>query len=747
MKFVLPLFISSLFISANVLSQSIKGHVKAGDKFYDREFYRYANMEYQKAYEIDRENATVLFKLGRGHIKSYQFEEALEFLKRAEEIDPTVDKYLPFWIARAYHLNSQFDDAMSYYSNYSTSLNKRDKRKEEVLKYIEECEFGLEYTRNPKNYKITNIGPPVNTAYSEHSPVLSQNGEQLYFASQQVLDEQEAESKGKELYDHIFKSTKLNDGSWDKPGNIALDADGEASVQLFDNDTKLLLYESTSGGDIYVSTFDGQRWGEPEKMPVINSAWPEVDAYISVDGEVLVFASSIENHGEDFDLYMCRRKGDSWTEPEKLPDEINTAYDESSPFISRDKKYLYFSSNGHGSMGGYDVYRAEFNEETQMWESPVNLGVPINTPSDDIYFYFTNQNEWAGYMSSVRPGGFGEKDIYLITFLPNIIVKGKVQDFHTKNAVSDVKVEFFSVAKDEVVATSTSLKNGDYDVNILPNDEYNIRMKDENGVVIGEHHYEVGILKEDDPLEYELDLNIDKGSKHNEIPQQLAASSNNLDESSVPELSEDDIEEGYELVQDDAGHTYKRRVFNASVPSSSINEEPLNEELTNEDEFIEELAVEGDAPDEIEFSETSPKMESGGQENFTGDNVPLNGKSFVLRNVYFDFNKSSLKPESTTELTKLLTFLNSHKNLRIEIGGHTDYVGSANYNKRLSEKRARSVVRYLVEKGISSRRLEAVGYGEEMPMASNDDEEEGRELNRRTTFKILNSDIMSLNNQ
>jgi outer membrane protein OmpA-like peptidoglycan-associated protein/YHS domain-containing protein len=299
------------------------------------------------------------------------------------------------------------------------------------------------------------------------------------------LKEGEKEEKDGEPFEDIFISKKNADGSWTSPTSLNLNTSGhDASIQLYDNDTKLLLYRSTKDGDIFISQKEGYKWGDPKPFTEINSRDFESDAFVSPDGKTVYFATNHYKKFGDMDIYYITKNEDgSWSKHKEMEGEINTEGDEDAPFITPDGKTLYFSSRGHKGMGGFDVFKSKMQPDGS-WSDPVNLGYPINTPDDDVYFYYAASDDRA-YIASYRDGGYGEKDIYCVTPLENVIVYGKVTEDKTGKAIDGAQISFVSTKK--VTNTSEDKKAvvaGEYkDINVLSYNVYKVEIS-KNGELL-----------------------------------------------------------------------------------------------------------------------------------------------------------------------------------------------------------------------------------------------------------------------
>ena len=321
-----------------------------------------------------------------------------------------------------------------------------------------------------------------------------------------------------------------------------------------------------------------------------------------------------------------------------------------------DGKTMYFSSRGHSTMGGFDIFKSEMKPDG-TWGNPVNLGYPINGPHDDVFFVM-NASGRRGYYASAKQGGYGEKDIYIITFL------GADKPFALSNE-DNLIASIAEPIKSIVAAPAVELKANSLTV-----------LK--------------GTITDDNtkkPLEATIEL-IDNAK--NEVIASFKSNSST----------------GKYLVTLPAGKNY-----GIAVKAENY--------LFHSENF--------DIPANNGYLEVTKDVQL--------KNVSV-GTKIVLRNIFFDFDKSTLKPESTNELQRLIKLLIDIPTLKIEIGGHTDSKGSDDYNLKLSASRAKTVVEYLTKAGIALDRLKSNGYGEAQAIETNETEE-GRALNRRTEFTII----------
>jgi outer membrane protein OmpA-like peptidoglycan-associated protein/tetratricopeptide (TPR) repeat protein len=638
--------------------------IKEGDELFiqGRGMYLEAIEYYFKAYEFNPNNAEINYKIGTCYLFTIDKSKAVEFFERALELNPMVAPDAVYLLAQAYHITHEFDKAIDKYEAYKHSLSPKELREkqEEIDKKIQECNYGKELIASPSRAFIDNLGSVINTQYDEYSPIINADETMMIFTSRRNTTTGEGrDPRDKAFFEDVYISYKEN-GNWQNPinpGSPINTKTHDATVGLSADGQKLFIYRGDNGGDLYECELKGDSWTKPKRLDkTINTKYHESSATFSYDGKTIYFVSDKEGGFGGRDIYMSRLdEKDRWGEAQNLGSIINTKYDEEGVFMHPDGKTLYFSSKGHNSMGGYDVFKTVYENGT--WSKPENLGYPINTAGDDLFFS-VSASGIHGYYSSAKPGGKGKQDIYIVTFLgPE---KPLVNNTEENLLACIAKPTSDNVMQTvEVVTASLTLLKG----KIL--DQITL-----------------------DPVEAEIVL------MDNELNEELAVFTSNS-------------ATGRYMVSLPSGKNYGIAV---KAPGYLFHSENFN---------VPERAQ----YQEIEKDVYLKKVEVGSK--------------IVLKNIFFDFGKATLRSDSESELDRLAKLLTDVPTLKIEISGHTDNVGSQSFNQKLSENRAKSVVEYLVnKKGISAERLTYVGYGFQQPIATNDTEE-GRQQNRRTEFKII----------
>ncbi len=411
---------------------------READYYFNYGDYVSAQNIYDSLYISDSISPELNFKLGicalLGHSDKSKSTEYFKIAAAAGQTEAI------FYLANWYHLQNDFDKSIELYEKYKGADGKKFIDDTEINTRIATSNRAREMMNNPVDVRIENIGSLINTEYSEYVPVVSADESVLIFTSRR-----KGGTGGKldlygKYFEDIYISYKEND-AWLPPVGIGsnINTDSyDACVGLSSDGSTLLTYranESFTGGDLYWSTLEGDVWQKPVKYgPNINSEYIEPSASLSSSGNTLYFSSNRPGGYGGLDIYRVVRLPDGkWSLPVNLGSQINTKYNDDAPFIHPDNITLYFSSQGHGTMGGYDIFKSELGETDSNgyrdWSGAENLGYPINTTDDDIYFVLSADGK-RGYYSSSKIGGYGEQDIYIMhlpyEFKELTIIKGAV---------------------------------------------------------------------------------------------------------------------------------------------------------------------------------------------------------------------------------------------------------------------------------------------------------------------------------
>ena len=487
---------------------------------------------------------------------------------------------------------------------------------------------------HPVQFDPKNMGSNVNTANDEYLPSLTADGKTLVFTRR--FPRTHTTTASTKMEEDLFVST-LNDSQWQQAQRLPepLNSPDNEGAQCISQDGRIMFFTACNrpdgGGrcDVYMCIRQGEKWSKPRNLgPIVNSGAWESNPSFSIDGKTLYFVSDRKGGFGGMDIWKTTFEHGQWTEPVNLGSTINTPGNEMSPFIHYDDHTLYFASDGHPGMGGMDLF-VSHRDDDGLWNTPQNLGYPINTHADESGLIVSADARTAIFASQ-RQGGFGGLDLYSFD-LPSVArpmvavcMFGQVLDAKSGQPVAaEIKV--------------IDLKNGQ----------------------------------------------------------------------TVANTSSDKLHGRY-IVSLPAGKSYALHISAKDYLFFSQNES----------------------------WETAPTGTWAPREVNIALHPIVPGERIALRNVFFETGRWQLLPASQVELDKVVELLRTNPQMRIELGGHTDNVGNAESNQKLSEQRAKAVYDYLQKAGIDPNRLSYKGYGESQPIDSNDTES-GRAANRRTELKVM----------
>lgn len=333
---------------------------------------------------------------------------------------PNIDFYL--YLGQANHLANNFDLAIFYLDKYKKVLPVENgtEQLKKVNHKIEMCKSGAELIKKPQNIVVINLGAGVNSPYPDFAPVITADESTLFFTSRREGTTGGQKTSDGQYYEDIYVANKIGE-SWTNSSPVGDEINSiynDGSVGVSPDGQRLLVYRDNSeGGNVYESELHKGKWGKPKKLgsDINTKAWEPSAAY-SPDGNTIYFVSDRKGGFGGRDIYKCiKTKDGNWSKAINLGPTINTEYDEDAPFVGIDGKTLFFSSTGHNSVGGFDIFVSRLDLHTRMFQKPENMGFPVNSADNDV-FYVSSPDEKRAYISSVRPGGYGEKDIYMLIF-------------------------------------------------------------------------------------------------------------------------------------------------------------------------------------------------------------------------------------------------------------------------------------------------------------------------------------------
>ena len=475
-----------------------KAPLKMAKKHLQYEEYEEAIPYVQELLNRDDQNAYYNFWMGKCLYLTYKKNKALTYLDKVNTINPDVDKDFHYLYGMTLHYNDRLDEAIDQYRIDQQQFTPEDDQYRVLANRISQASYAKRFKerKDSKLVKINNLGESVNTEYAEHSPVISADNSLLMYTARRP------DSKGadpeKHYYDEdIYISKKQGNGEWSAGKNIGTPVNSkghDATISLTADAQTLYLYRHKKAGGLYRTDFDpaGDKWKEPKSVErPLNSKYYEASICQSADSSLLFFSSDRPGGYGGLDIYMVKREGKEWGAPQNLGPKINSSFNEDAPFIHSDGTTLYYSSDGNNSLGGYDIFVTEYDSSSEAWLEPLNMGPPVNSADDEIYFVIASDG-LTGYFASGREGGFGEKDIYEARFpyfrYPKrfyaMQIAGLIQDVNSLDTVASA-IRLIDKTTGEVVEEmETDAGSLRYQFTLEPERSYSLQV-DADGYPLG----------------------------------------------------------------------------------------------------------------------------------------------------------------------------------------------------------------------------------------------------------------------
>lgn len=613
---------------------------------------------YLEAYlKQNKTDAKTMYLLGTAYMKMRDYERAQHVFLKAYTTDKEKAPEALYYHAQMQKSNNLYDSAKINFQKFKKEYKGSDKLiKKQAGKEIVFCDSVQQLAKNERNIIIQHLDTTINKVNAEGAPFNLDDNTLIYSSlrtdkQEYVIEDDTAKVKTKKLYQAKRRANVWHFAGEYGPGLNADDFNNGNAC--FSPDRKRvyftrckLNFEEEMICAIYVSEKNGTEWSEPVKLPKevndpkYTSTMPAVTNDPVKGNDVIYFVSNTKKGKGGLDIWytVYDKKNKVYKEPRNAGGKINTSQNEMSPFFDTETRALYFSSDGLGGFGGYDIFKAI--GDGKKWTSSENIGLPINTGADDIYYTISTNRE-EGFFVSNRKGGNALKnstccdDIYYykLSQYIKLKLKGTVTEMLDKsavvaNAVIEVYIKDKKSSDKFLVKTITTDNAGNYETSVEPGQDYYL------------------VVKKNDYLG------------------------------------------------------------------------------ASDDVSTRDITTSGDIDRDLQMIK-KPKE-------------PIH-----LPNIQYEFDKSDIMASSKPAIdTTVLKLMQNNPELIVEIESHTDSKGSDQFNMKLSQKRAESVVNYMISKGIDAKRLKAVGYGESKPIAPNEnsdgsDNPDGRAKNRRTDFKIV----------
>jgi len=443
----------------------------------------------------------VNFRIGECYFDLKNWELAVEYFQNTKNIDDKIAPELYYKLGQAYHRNNQLNEAKEALTTFQSNAKPKTKKEFDASKLLTQVDYAVKMTASPVKVDIINLGKNINSRGGDYAPSISADGKVMIFTSRRSDTKGGGVDKAgdyKYFEDIYISEWDSTNETWGRalPIEGKLNTEGhDASLSISPDGKQIYIYRNDGSlyiGDIFVSKKRSSgNWGNPKPLDKpINSSYFESSACLSADGNKLYFVSEREQkkHGAQGkgDIYVVEKISKStWGEPKNLGPVINTSQDEISVFIHPDGKTLFFSSKGHLSMGGYDIFMSKMQED-ETWSKPENLGYPINTIDDDVHFILSTDGKIAHY-STVLANGLGERDIYKIDLSNYDLLKGVQVNLSIVEGVIESQLDgerinaevIFKNGEGSVVGKTIADEDGNYFITLPGNTKYEVAISAE----------------------------------------------------------------------------------------------------------------------------------------------------------------------------------------------------------------------------------------------------------------------------
>ncbi|MTI22997.1 hypothetical protein E1176_18345 [Fulvivirga sp. RKSG066] len=748
------LLTSLLFLSLQLHAQDADKLISDADKYFKIRNYSEALPLYLEAIEKGAKDPMTYYRVAVSYEQSFEIDNKVKsipyFEYAIENGQDGLPKKVYFDLANVYHLNEQIDEALTYYEKYKEAVGNDRRALGEVNRALQVAGNARMMMNSPRDIEIYNFGTVVNSQYTEYNPVVSADESVMAFTA---LRPNTGKTRSNEDFVEEVYISYNSSGNWTQPQPIEIISDynvGTAGLSADGQRMMVFIGGAQGTGNLYSISKSGASWSKPTSLGNrINSRHLETTASLTPDGKTIYFASNRPDGYGGLDIYMAKmQENGEWGAPVNLGPEVNTKYNEDAPFIHPDQWTLFFTSDGHNTIGGRDIFVTRlFNEE---WTTPENMGYPINTTANDNYFNLTADGR-KGYFSSDRKGGQGGQDIYSIEMpeeeanIPLTMVKGRILDGETMKALpttiyvidkeSGQKLDFVYQPDPET---------GNYLIILPPAKNYDM------------------IIESEGFLPYTLNINVPGQTYFYELYQEILLKT--IKQFDVVVGQEVEVRNAFYDTHEDAVTDLRQSHEATLVKSDSVDVyDMMNDLIAAEDqkgiEYLTGLIYMANPIDDVKFAKSDKleaasrvyyydesdeskfeKKEIDGKTIFSlptmyvteeaekqkkmADKKPKEYASEIIDKevkIYFDVAKSELDASYNGKLDEVVTILQQNEELGVQISGYASAEGNADYNRELSNKRAIAVLDYINQKGIVRRRIIAKGQGEAEESASQEE--------------------------
>ncbi len=737
------------------------------ERYFSVRSYDVALPKFLAAIQAGEKDALVHYKTGVCYQKSPETDEQIKsipFYEYALKNGKELPHSLYYDLGSIYLKDENIQKALENFQKFKEVSSKADKKTmAQADEAIQICHNAIALMSVPRDFKVTHFNSIINTKYTEYNPVVSADESVMAYTA--LRPNTGKTRTGDKFIEEIY-ITYNNSGAWSEPKVVPIAHDynvGTAGISADGQKMLIFMGGAADPGSLFQITKAGDTWSKPSLItPSINTPkYLESTASITPDGKTIYFASDRLGGQGGLDIFKTTLQSNgSWTAPVNLGGQINTSANEDAPFIHPDQKTLFFTSDGHNTMGGRDIFVSRLNNNA--WTAPENMGYPVNTTVNDNYFTLIADGTRA-YFSSDRKGGMGGQDIYYIDLpaesanIPLTMIKGKILNAETGKPLP-TKIYLIDNETDKKLdfVYDPDPVTGNYLIILPPSKNYDMVIESEgflpytlNINVPNQTYfyelYQLVSLKTIKQFDVVVGQEVQVKNAFYDTDQDVKADLRKTHEAKLVQGGTLDV---YDMMldlmaaEDKEGIKYLTDLIQMKDPIEQVNfNEKENSRIDvatrtyyydeSDESKFEQKKVDGKTifslptfmvHEEIKKQKQQPEKKSAAYD-----------KALLTRNanIYFDAGKSDLKAQYNAQLDAMLTELNKHPDLGVEILGFASAEGSEELNRELSNKRAISVLDYINHKGIVRRRIVAKGYG------ATKDQSVSKEEGRRVEVKIV----------
>ena len=772
MKRANTLLLILLLTVTSAFAQGSKSLADA-ERFFSVRSYDMALEKFLEAIDGGEKDPLVHYKVAVCYQKSAETNKqikAIPYFEYALAKGKDMPSSLYYDLAGIYLKDENVQKAIENFNKFREVSSKADKKAMSMAdEALQTCHNAVALMSVPRDFTVHHFNSIINSSYTEYNPVLSADESVMAFTA--LRPNTGKTRTGDKFIEEIY-ITYNNSGAWTEPkvvpiahnynvGTAGLSADGQ----------KMLIFMggASDPGSLYQIVKAGEEWSKPSLIsPSINTPkYLESTASITPDGKTIYFASDRLNGQGGLDIYKTSLQANgTWSSPVNLGPEVNTKANEDAPFIHPDQKTLFFTSDGHNTMGGRDIFVTRM--VGNKWTNPENMGYPVNTTSNDNYFTLIADGT-RGYFSSDRKGGMGGEDIYYIDMpaesadIPLTMIKGKILNAETGKPMP-TKIYLIDNETDKKLdfVYDPDPKTGNYLVILPPAKDYDMVIESEgflpytlNINIPNQTYfyelYQMINLKTIRQFDVVVGQEVQVKNAFYDTDQDVKADLRKTHEAKLIQAGNVDV---YDMMldliasQDKEGMNYLTELIQMKDPVEDVNfDEKQNSRIEvasrtyyydeSDESKFEQKKVDG----KTIFSLPTFVMKEEVKKSKEKSNHQFD-KSALLKSakIYFDAGKSDLKSQYNGQLDAILAELKKYPGLGVEILGFASVEGSEELNRELSNKRAIAVLDYINHKGIVRRRIVAKGYG------ATKDQTASKEEGRRVEVNIVDLSALDIKN-